>query len=56
MALKGCYVCLKYLMVVFNLLYWLLGICVIAVAIICFMHGDKYLINQGKQQISFELR
>lgn len=47
MAVKGCYVCLKYLLVVFNLIYWLLGVCVIAVAIICLTHGDKYLVNQG---------
>lgn len=39
--------CLKYLMVVFNLLYWLLGVSVIVVAVICLTHGDEYLVHQG---------
>ncbi|XP_003737077.1 tetraspanin-8 [Galendromus occidentalis] len=47
MALSGCYRCLKCLMVVFNILYWALGLSVIVTAIVLLRNGDKYLINQG---------
>lgn len=45
MALKGCFACMKYLVVVFNLIFWLVGIGVIAVSVWLYIDGSLYLNN-----------
>ncbi|XP_064480599.1 CD9 antigen-like isoform X2 [Ornithodoros turicata] len=48
MALKGCYACLKYTVVILNLLFWLAGIAVVVVSVMLLLDSTKYLANEGK--------
>lgn len=43
MSLKGCFQCMKYLVIIFNLLLWLAGIGVLAVSIWLYMDSINYL-------------
>ncbi|XP_076351498.1 CD9 antigen-like [Tachypleus tridentatus] len=45
MALKGCNLCIKYLVIIFNLLFWLAGIGVLAVAIWLHVDNATYLVQ-----------
>lgn len=48
MALKGCYACLKYTVVILNLLFWLAGIAVVVVSVMLLLDSSKYLSNEGQ--------
>ncbi|CAN7998875.1 unnamed protein product [Ixodes hexagonus] len=48
MALKGCYACLKYTVVILNLLFWLAGIAVVVVSVMLLLDSSKYLTNEGE--------
>lgn len=45
MGLKGCYAFIKYLVIVFNLLFWLAGIAVLAVSIWLYVDSSLYIRN-----------
>lgn len=47
MALKGCYACLKYTVVILNFLFWLAGIAVVVVSVMLLLDSSKYLANEG---------
>ncbi|KAL1473604.1 hypothetical protein MTO96_021896 [Rhipicephalus appendiculatus] len=47
MALKGCYACLKYTVVILNFLFWLAGIAVVVVSVMLLLDSSKYLANDG---------
>ncbi|XP_013786267.1 CD9 antigen-like [Limulus polyphemus] len=53
MALNGCYNCLKYLVIVFNLLFWLAGIGVLVVAVWLYLGSHEYLTNNESTYIYF---
>lgn len=42
MALQGCYACIKYLVIIFNFLFWLAGIGVLALSIYSYIKGSAY--------------
>lgn len=48
MALQGCYKCLQYLVVVFNLIYWLLGIVIVSGSLVFMTHSTSYLLSTGQ--------
>lgn len=43
MALQGCYACIKYLVIIFNFLFWLAGIGVLALSIYTYIKGNNYV-------------
>ncbi|XP_054724991.1 CD9 antigen-like [Uloborus diversus] len=45
MGLAGCYACMKYLVVIFNLIFWLAGIGVLAVSVWLYLDSSVYLGN-----------
>lgn len=42
MALQGCYACIKYLVIIFNFLFWLAGIGVLALSIYTYVKASHY--------------
>ncbi|XP_023221695.1 CD9 antigen-like [Centruroides sculpturatus] len=42
MALQGCYACIKYLVIIFNFLFWLAGIAVLGLSVYSYIKGSTY--------------
>uniref|UniRef100_A0A2I9LNU8 Tetraspanin n=1 Tax=Centruroides hentzi TaxID=88313 RepID=A0A2I9LNU8_9SCOR len=42
MALQGCYACIKYLVIIFNFLFWLAGIAVLGLSVYSYIKGSSY--------------
>lgn len=53
MSLKGCFACMKYLVVIFNLLLWLAGIGVLAVAVWLYVDSSVYLNGSPNSNMYF---
>uniref|UniRef100_A0A1W7RAS4 Tetraspanin n=1 Tax=Hadrurus spadix TaxID=141984 RepID=A0A1W7RAS4_9SCOR len=53
MALQGCYACIKYLVIIFNFLFWLAGIGVLALSIYTYVKASNYVAGSDEIKTLF---